>query len=420
MIITDEDVRVDKETQESPICPLPWKQVQVSTLGNVSPCCIWTGKIAGNLNENSLEDIWNGYTFKKLRRDMLHGKKPEGCQKCWLLEDLHTKSPRWYAYRKYLTDMKDLAETVDPLGTQEMKIECWDIRFSNQCNLACRTCGPEASSKWYSEAAQVFGSEWVKRLQSMQNPEISRRLLFYLVEHLEDASEIYFVGGEPLIMPEHYEVLEAILRGKYKDVYLRYNTNLTTLGKDEKAIRYWKELKAQGNKIEVGLSIDAVGKVAEYVRHGCRWSTVESNLQKLLDNDIHIMVMPTVSVLNIWHVQDLLDFCIEKGISGFDIANANIVVGPSHYDMRILPERYKEDVINRITKYLEDHESEEEQLYGVRHKFFDPILEFLKEKPQFDVQKARQEFIRVTKALDLLRGESFTEINGQFGTWERW
>lgn len=414
MIVTDEDARVDLETQNSTVCPLPWKQVQVSTTGNVSPCCIWTGKPAGNLKSQSLESIWNGYTYRKLRRDLLQGKKPDGCKKCWLLESIHTKSPRWYAYRKYLSEMEDLVDTADPLGNHEMKVECWDIRFSNLCNLACRTCGPEASSKWYREAPKLYGIEWVDKVKSEVNSYKSTELLGYLLEHLGDVSEIYFVGGEPLIMPEHYKVLEAVLEGKHTDVYLRYNTNLTTLGKDDQAVDYWKKLKEQGNKIEVGLSLDAIGEVAEYVRYGCKWDTVLSNLRKLIENDIHIMVMPTVSVLNIWHVQDLIDLCIAEGISGFNIANANIVTGPSHYDMRILTDSDKEKTIQRIQEYLNSHEEEEEALHGVRHKFYDPIIEFLREDPQFDVEQARYEFRRVTRQLDSLRGQSFSVINPQY------
>lgn len=414
MIITDEDQRVDLETSECTVCPLPWKQVQVSTLGNVSPCCIWTGKPAGNLKEKSLKEIWNGFTYKKLRRDMLQGKKPEGCQKCWMLEDLHTKSPRWYAYRKYLSEIDTLKQDANPLGEEPMKVECWDIRFSNLCNLACRTCGPEASSKWYSEASEVFGREWVNQIRCGQSPKISKELLDYLVEHLSDVSEIYFVGGEPLLMQEHYKVLDAVLEGKYTNVYLRYNTNLTTLGQNDKAIEYWKKLKEQGNKIEVGLSLDAVGEVAEYVRYGCKWETVVRNLRELINNEIHIMVMPTVSVLNIWHVQDLLDFCIGEGISGFDIANANIVTGPCHYDMRILQKEDREKTICRIQEYLKEHEEAEEELHGVRHKFYDPIVEFLREDPQFDLGQARQEFKRVTQQLDRIRNQSFKAINPQY------
>lgn len=421
MKISEEDRLTEVKSKACTMCPLPWKQLQVTTTGQVNPCCIWTGVPMGNLHISSFNQIWNGREFKKLRREMMEGKRPSGCQKCFLLEDIGTKSPRWYAYRKYLSTMDTIADETAGTGYDaNFTIECWDIRFSNKCNLSCRMCGPEASTAWYKDSVIAFGKDYTDSVKARVNTkEVSQKLLDYLLTHLDVVTEIYFVGGEPLIMPEHYKVLDSVLENKYTDIYLRYNTNLTTLGANDKAIEYWTKLKNQGNRIEVGLSLDAIGPVAEYQRHGCQWQKVADNLKKLLEADIHIMVMPTVSVLNIWHVQDLLDYCVSLGIKGYDIANANIVTGPSHYDIRILPEKERNLTISRIKNYLEEHEDEEEELYGLRHKFFDPILTFF-EEPLPNVVQARRTFISITGVLDRLREERFEDINPQYKNWKNW
>lgn len=421
MDISTEDLLTEQGVRSCTMCPLPWKQLQVTTSGEVNPCCIWTGRPVGNLHKSEFKEIWNSSEFRKLRRTMMDGGRPEGCQKCFFLEDIGARSPRWYAYRKYLNSMETITENTISSGHDfDFTIECWDIRFSNRCNLACRMCGPEASTAWYKDAETAFGQQYVDLVRNKVNtPEISQKLLTYLLEHLDVVTEIYFVGGEPLIMPEHYKVLDDVLKHQYTNVYLRYNTNLTTLGPNDKAIDYWLKLKEQGNLIEVGLSLDAVGPVAEYQRYGCKWDKVASNLKKLVDSGVHLMVMPTVSVMNIWHVQDLIDYCLSLGISGFDIAVPNIVVGPSHYDIRILPDEEKQATISRIKNYLQVHEEEEESVQGVRHKFFDPILSFFDTKLEFEHQ-ARREFVRITQVLDQLRNQSFDTVNPQYSDWKNW
>ena len=48
-----------------------------------------------------------------------------------------------------------------------------------------------------------------------------------LEPHLDHVEQIYFAGGEPLMMEEHYNILEELVRRKRFDVRLIYNTNFT-------------------------------------------------------------------------------------------------------------------------------------------------------------------------------------------------
>ena len=48
-----------------------------------------------------------------------------------------------------------------------------------------------------------------------------------LVEHIDHVEQIYFAGGEPLMMEEHYNILDELERRGRFDVRLIYNTNFT-------------------------------------------------------------------------------------------------------------------------------------------------------------------------------------------------
>jgi radical SAM protein with 4Fe4S-binding SPASM domain len=67
------------------LCLNPWLSVTVHSDGDVVPCCFAFGKevVYGNLNEQSLEDIWaNSPVRKELMRQHLTGDYVPMCQNC--------------------------------------------------------------------------------------------------------------------------------------------------------------------------------------------------------------------------------------------------------------------------------------------------------------------------------------------------
>ncbi|MBF0369570.1 MAG: SPASM domain-containing protein [Magnetococcales bacterium] len=76
------------ETQQSETAPqklycgLPWSAISIDADGKVYPCC--SSKVMGNLNDNSLMEIWNNKEYQKLRKGILTGRKMamicKGCQ----------------------------------------------------------------------------------------------------------------------------------------------------------------------------------------------------------------------------------------------------------------------------------------------------------------------------------------------------
>lgn len=69
-------------------CAYPWQQMNIDLTGEVSPCCFWggygnTGKPLGNTNAASLDEIWNGDGYRRLRLNLVNGDT-EGtpCHEC--------------------------------------------------------------------------------------------------------------------------------------------------------------------------------------------------------------------------------------------------------------------------------------------------------------------------------------------------
>ena len=168
--------------------------------------------------------------------------------------------------------------TLEDGTVEDFKIRYYDIRFSNVCNFRCRSCGGIFSSNWYNDEVKLFG------------PKIQPRIMFagrheedmweQMQEHIPYLEQIYFAGGEPLIMEEHYRLLNELVKREMFHVRLIYNSNFSKLGyKDQDVLELWKKF----DSVSVGASLDASGSRGEYIRKGQDWQETVENRQRMLE-----------------------------------------------------------------------------------------------------------------------------------------
>jgi sulfatase maturation enzyme AslB (radical SAM superfamily) len=171
-----------------------------------------------------------------------------------------------------------------------------------------------------------------------------------LIPHLDYVEQIYFAGGEPLMMDEHYRILEELERRDRFDVRLIYNTNFTHVKlKDRWVFDYWKKFKS----VAVGASLDAMGPRAEYIRKGTDWDTVERNRQRMLETcpNVDFYISPTLSILNAWHLPDFHQDWVKRGLITAQDLNVNILQDPAHLRIDIASIKYKQ----RLRIKFEEH-----------------------------------------------------------------
>ena len=144
---------------------------------------------------------------------MLSGERPSICKKCWMMEDQGMRSNRQHNNKTYKDVMKQVEHITLPDGTvPEMRLKYWDMRFSNICNLKCRSCGPKHSSSWVPDAIKIWGkkkymAENKKGLNIVDDIEGQSKLTF-LEDQIKHVERIYFAGGEPMMMDDHWYILE--------------------------------------------------------------------------------------------------------------------------------------------------------------------------------------------------------------------
>ena len=335
-------------------CIYPWIHMHAWPTGEAYPCCHATqSPVYGNTRKEPLADIWNGTRMQQLRKDMLSDTPNETCRKCHEQEDSGFFSGRQSA-NKHHGHHIDRVHRTEPDGTfNEFEMTYWDIRFSNLCNLKCRSCGHIFSSQWYQDQAKLAGGDW-KQKNSVLNyaGRTETDMWEQLIPHLDYVEQIYFAGGEPLLMEEHYLILDELVKRKRFDVRLIYNTNFThTDLKGNSVFEYWKQF----DSVAVGASLDASGARGEYIRKGTDWAVVEQNRREMLAicPRVDFYISPTLSITNAMHLPDFHKDWVEKGLLRPQDLNVNILQDPVQYRIDIAPMEYKQQIKQKFDEHLE-------------------------------------------------------------------
>jgi MoaA/NifB/PqqE/SkfB family radical SAM enzyme len=353
------------------MCPIPWMHLEVSTAGQVRPCCVYSGEV-GNVKDASLSDTFYNNKMSDLRDALLTGKQPSGCQHCWRLESKGLSSNRTW----HMSLLKKQLLTVD---LENPTIRSLDIKPGNTCNFKCRICNPVSSSLFAQESNKIQNiavktSNWADENSVVMN-EIS--------DLLPNLTNIDMYGGEPFLIKSLKKVIkQAADLGYAKHLRLHYNSNGSIYPSD--LIEHWKKFK----HIDIHFSIDNVGARFELERGGS-WQEVESNIKQLLDlalPNVKVSIMPAISIMNIFYIDQLLEWAGKLGLS----VNPLYVNHPFGFALENLTGPAKQAIVNKF----KDHPWPEMK----------NILDHIRSIPDSD----GQEFIKLCQHFDSIRNQNFS------------
>jgi MoaA/NifB/PqqE/SkfB family radical SAM enzyme len=322
---------IDSDT----FCMLPWIHLHAWPDGRAYPCCL--GKAAhpvGNFKQKSMREIWNDEPMLAMRRNMLLDQPCKECSDCYEQEATGFASMRNNSNKSFGHHIAEIDQTLPDGSLPNMRLHYWDVRFSNICNLKCRSCGSIFSSRWYDDDVRIWGKELRPRVNFAGRHE--EDVWEQMQEHIPYLDQIYFAGGEPLIMEEHNRILKLLIAKGNTSVRLIYNTNLTELKyKRESVLELWKHFPT----VCVAASLDDMGDRAGIIRSGTVWAQVEQNIQDLKRECPHIdfMISPTLSMMNIWNFTRFHRYMVQSGFIEPKDFNLNILQGPNEYRIDMLP-----------------------------------------------------------------------------------
>jgi radical SAM protein with 4Fe4S-binding SPASM domain len=341
-------------TQSSVFCMYPWIHFHAYPTGSAYPCCMADMQFPiGDMRKNTIKEIWNQASMKEIRRQMLNEQPVSACNRCYEQESIGVVSGRMSANKHHGHQINRIHETKPDGTLDRFELTYWDIRFSNLCNLSCRSCGHIFSSSWYQDQAKLAGPEWKKTHKVLNYAgRFETDAWDQLVDHIDHVEQIYFAGGEPLLMEEHYKILDELVKRSMFHVRLIYNTNFThTDLKGRSVFEYWKQF----DSVSVGASLDGAEDHAEYIRKGTDWDRVEQNRIDMLRicPQVDFYISPTLSILNAWHLPDFHKRWVERGLIKPQDLNVNILQDPPHYRVDIAPIKYKQRLRIKYEEHVE-------------------------------------------------------------------
>ena len=351
-------------------CILPWTHFNVSPSGYTSLCCYnqsfnyeipvdepyidSRSDCHGGYIDEGVENVWNNPYFKNARKAMMAGKKvtdhlPKSlCEKCYAEERGGMQSDRQFFNNRYSKEQIDaLIEKTRPDGYLDTLPVDFRIFVGSTCNLQCIMCGPDLSSALISVHKKIATMEgWVDKLSPQlvfnknskdpyKNPLVWKEILDPVLKNIHT---LQILGGEPLVLKAHYDLLKyCIDKGYNENISLILNTNGTKIPSNE-LVEMWSKFK----EVRIHLSLDAIEERNEYIRYPSKWNDILKFIEFVenmaLDN-IEANIMPTVQVINIYYIPELFDWIADQQFSVWN--SGKFSSGKSTSDINSFPNQFR-------------------------------------------------------------------------------
>lgn len=328
------------------VCDLKWNYpIFNMDRGEFRSCCRTPSNTVTEeeLQTQGINAFSNSARERASRLNLINGVRDHNCQSCWNLEDQGIKSPRhtperfhWFMQRQgvipkeeeysdeslttYLSSIKELDHPALSSKTPYML----EISLGNTCDLKCMYCSHHYSTQWATE--RIKYGEITQEQYDREFPKAAPSFDIKFWEWFNKIGRFHLhrlgiIGGEPLIMPEFYEFVDKLISSVNAVKALRKEkmtfwivTNLNTPPNYlEKLFNYLPKLTEVFN-VEILVSMESVGKKAEYIRNGLNWKKFTGNLDKVLsrtDLKFDFGFIMSLNALNITSVQDFVKFTEE-------------------------------------------------------------------------------------------------------------
>ena len=374
-----------KKLPSKTFCILPWVHLSTRPDGSMRVCCTANASSVGptndkqhggmvgvlktdegkpsNLNVSDFLSSWNSDYMRNVRKQMLNGEQPPSCTKCYKEEAAGHNSKRMWetAYWADRVDLDKLIADTSEDGSVPPQLNYIDLRFGTKCQLACVMCSPHDSSGWIKDWQAIYPqiqnsslketSQWSNKGSTngssynwhKNNPVFWKQFN----EQIPNMQQLYFAGGESLIIEEHYEILEeAIRQGHAKNLELRYNSNGVEWRDD--LFELWKEFKL----VRFHYSVDSIEEMNSYIRYPSEWERTHEVfhiLDKATPPNTEITVACAVQALNVYYLPDFLKWKLNQNFKKVNMwplgaggINYHFVYHPPHLNVKVLPKWFKE------------------------------------------------------------------------------
>jgi MoaA/NifB/PqqE/SkfB family radical SAM enzyme len=395
------------DRKDLPTCLAPWHALTVKWGGNVIPDIIYKGKL-GNLNEQTLPEIFAGRKYRELREAHRSRELPDTCIGCQKKEK-SGRSRRMYFWDKLDFDVREASVDLDKNTVPDIRY--LDFTLSNKCNIACIHCNPFVSSAWTKDGKKLNKEApeyWEKAQVGYHGADISLMdNLFANPEYFRNLQWVALRGGEPLYDETCIEVLRWFVdQGLAENIMLDISTNATVFD-DE-----FYDLFSKFKHVELLISVEATDELYQIIRGGKNydWAQLNENIEKFYKiPNMEVVFAVTVMISNIFALDKVWEWFDKYHKHRASISMSNVVVHPGYLDIGMMPAELKALALDKIKHIPAEaiwpvgsyHAEEMEYQTGI-----DAIRDGLQREISVTEEEREQKwqwFLQYTRDLDRLR-----------------
>ena len=344
-------------TDKNIFCNTPWYELHIYWDGSLGICCQENHKLYSgneyNIKTMSIAEWFNSDPVKQFRHQVLSNSAVSACRRCYMEEQAGGMSRRHRSNQKSAIFQQAFADSfaqspiqkyIDISGATDTHPIDIHIDLGNFCNLACKMCSAQASSriasqevKWgISSSSQYLGTDWTRNNQTWNS--FKNQLL-----DITGLNNIHFMGGETLLTDRFEDIVDTMIEHKRFDLCFSFVTNGTVYRPE------LLEKLSQFKRVGIEVSIETVDQHNAYQRQGTDTDLVLKHLAQYKQfangTNITVSLRPAVSALTIGYHAGLLDYALEQGF----LVKSLVVISPRYLDAVILPPDVK-------TQYLKSYE----------------------------------------------------------------
>lgn len=286
-------------------CSAPFERFETLVDGTVAPCCsLRTPLRLGNLERDSLDEIWNGKSAQAMRESVWDGSF-RFCNKqlCPLILEDRLPQREQVAKDRRQSLVEGRLTKLDFLPTMLL------LAHDPTCNLACPSCRDRV----------VVADDNQKKRWDIVERQVFQPLL---AQVSEQSVSVHISGqGDPWSSPHYRSLLRTIADGDF-NLVLHLHTNALLMSEAK-----WKEYEGlEKYRLTVDVSIDACTPwVYEVLRRPGKWERLDENLRfigRLHERGVfeEYQINATIQVDNYHQMGDLFSYAQEVGASKVRLA----------------------------------------------------------------------------------------------------
>lgn len=420
------DKRRELVNQVSPsFCLAKWLQCTVDLHNGLTQSCHHPTKHKIPLLElqSDLGALHNTQFKIHQRMLMLGGHRPPECKYCWSVEDL----PGDHVSDRIIKSLDPwafphLQEIVDNPLARDIVPTYLEVMLDNKCNLSCVYCMASVSSSIQNEIEQ-YGPYPVQHFQHRAayqenvSDEYINAFWQWLPLIIKKLKVLRITGGEPIISDRFLRMLDFLEKESNPDLELYINSNLSVSGaRFDRIIKKIEEILCRESikMVEFYVSVESVGRQAEYIRTGLHFESFDKNIRKILSTfkNEKVVIMSTFNSLCSEALNHFGNYVVElkKEYGGNRvILDCSYLEAPSYLSIHVLPQSLQLP-FKRFYDFLLENQGPQNEIFSEYeiNKYKRIVDLGGRSIPKRELQSLRKDFSSFILEYDRRKGLSFS------------